>query len=490
MDSNSFEFPPSAEVSASTHDAERTHKPRGSALIAWILIVAMVTVMIFPHALHLKEEVVDPSIIISEIQARYVVGVASVSPQGEQIVHSQIQASFNKGSLRQRLMGAILVGELLGPEQASTSLDELETQIKDGSLKASDDDQKALVVLQHIQRALIAKTPLIEVLNNEESSDGLSILSKKFGWVGQLALLPPGSPDRAGRDALIDHARRTFFVMLSVFLLAITAAICGALLQIVWWVFATTGRLKSGIQPLRGDGAIYAETFAVWMALFVGMNIAVISLPLPKWGLIWVLIPQIGSMGALAWPVFRGLHWGDIRKDIGLTFGENAWSIPFVGVGTYLSALPVLGAAMIVTLLMMAVASQFAGDTGESIGSPVHPIVEPILRGSWTVRLQLLFVAVFAAVPEEIMFRGVLYRHLREAGTKFGYVIGVAFAALMSSFVFAVIHPQGLFGIPILMGLAVVFALAREWRGTIFPAMIAHALVNAGTSTVLLLIAD
>jgi membrane protease YdiL (CAAX protease family) len=88
------------------------------------------------------------------------------------------------------------------------------------------------------------------------------------------------------------------------------------------------------------------------------------------------------------------------------------------------------------------------------------------------------------------MFRGVLYRHLREAGTKFGYVIGVAFAALMSSFVFAVIHPQGLFGIPILMGLAVVFALAREWRGTIFPAMIAHALVNAGTSTVLLLIAD
>ena len=202
-----------------------------------------------------------------------------------------------------------------------------------------------------------------------------------------------------------------------------------------------------------------------------------------------MLIPQIGSLGALAWPVFRGLRWSDVRQDIGLSFGPQPWSVPFVGVGAYLSALPVVGVAMIVTLLMMAVASQFAGE-GDSTGGPIHPIVEPILRGSWTIRLQLLFIAVFAAVPEEIFFRGVLYRHLREVGTKVGYVVGVAFAALTSSFVFAAIHPQGLFGIPILMGLAVVFALVREWRGSIVPSMIAHALVNAGTSTVLLLIAD
>ena len=66
----------------------------------------------------------------------------------------------------------------------------------------------------------------------------------------------------------------------------------------------------------------------------------------------------------------------------------------------------------------------------------------------------------------------------------------VAFATLISSFVFAVIHPQGLFGIPILMSVAVVFALVREWRGSVVPSMITHALVNAGTTTILLLIAD
>ena len=70
-----------------------------------------------------------------------------------------------------------------------------------------------------------------------------------------------------------------------------------------------------------------------------------------------------------------------------------------------------------------------------------------------------------------------------------GYVGSVLFAAIVSSFVFAAIHPQGLFGIPILMTLAIVFALAREWRGSLRPSMIAHAMVNAGTTTLLFLIA-
>ena len=490
MDSNDSEFPLATEFGRSSNDVQPTRRPRGSWLLAWLLIILMVGIMIVPHAFNLADEEAEPSIIQSEIQAKYVIGAASVAVQGEKFIDDQIRATFNKGSLRQRLVGVILVGELLGPDEATKSLEELQTRIENGSLKSNDDDLQVLKLLQQIQSALISKSSLTEVLNSEEAKRGLEILSEKYGWVGRLAQLPPGSPDRAGRAVLIDHARRTFFVMLSVFLLAMAAAACGAILQIVWWVFAATGRLRSHIPPLYGEGAIYAETFAIWMALFVGLNFAIMSLPLPKLRLIWVLVPQVGSLGALAWPVFRGLTWRDVRKDIGLTLGDRAWSIPFVGVGAYLCALPVVGAAMVITLLMMAVASQFAGDTGESIAAPIHPIVEPILRGNWTIRLQLLLVAVFAAVPEEIMFRGVLYRHLREAGTKFGYIAGVAFAALTSSFVFAVIHPQGLFGIPILMGLAMVFALVREWRGTIFPSMIAHALVNAGTSTLLFLIAD
>jgi membrane protease YdiL (CAAX protease family) len=73
----------------------------------------------------------------------------------------------------------------------------------------------------------------------------------------------------------------------------------------------------------------------------------------------------------------------------------------------------------------------------------------------------------------------VLYRHLREL-TRIGPVwLSVLSSALFSSFIFAVIHPQGLLAVPVLMGLAIVFALTREWRGTLIPCMVAHGMSNA-----------
>ena len=489
MDSNSFDFPSASETSYHADDSERLRSPRGSAWLAWLAIfLTICVILIIPHFIH-RDGAGDPSTILFEIQARYLVGVSSLSIQGDTTVESQIELVFNKGSLRQRMIGAVLLGELVSPQRAQSLLEQLKTKVDDGKLSAKRDDQKALELLKQVQSARIDGTPLDAIMPAGDGDADRALLVKQLGWAGRLALLPPGSPDQESRARLLDHARQTFFVMLAVFGLAVMGTAMGAVLQLVWWIFAAMGRLSSGIPPIQGDGAIYAETFAVWLALFMALNVAVISLPLPKWGLVWVLIPQIGSLGALAWPVFRGISWRDVRTDLGLSFGPQAWTAPFAGVGAYLCALPVLAVAMIVTIAMMAIASQFA-EPGDTTATPVHPIVEPILRGNWTVRLQLFFVAIFAAVPEEIMFRGVLYRHLREAGSRLGYIGRVAVAALISSFIFAVIHPQGLFGIPILMGLAVVLALVREWRGSIVPSMIAHAMVNAGTSTVLLLIAD
>ena len=489
MDSPSFESPQGTEPTFDVINPNASRAPRGFAWLAWLVVTLVIGLMLFNHLWVENETDSDPSAILFEIQARYLVGASSVTPQGKDQLQKEIELMFGKGSARQRMIGAVLMGELIGPEQASKSLSELDVKFKDGSVEANDRDRETNQFLQRIQSALIEKTAIKDAMTDDEWRTGSQLLIERLGWVGRLALVPLGTPDGEGRGRLLDHSRRTLFVILGISGLAFIAMICGAVLQLVFWIFAATGRLKSGIETLRGNGAIYAETFAVWMVLFMALNYAVVMLPLPKWGLVWILIPQIGGLGALAWPVLRGISWSDVRKDVGLSFGRDAWSIPFVGIGGYLSALPVVGVAMVITLLMMAVASSFAGD-GDATGSPIHPIVEPILRGNWTVRLQLLLVAVFASVPEEIMFRGVLYRHLRDAGSKLGYVGSVIFAMLLNSFVFAVIHPQGLFGIPILMSLAMVFTLVREWRGTIIPSIIAHALVNAGTSTMLLLIAD
>ena len=482
MDSPSFDLPPdSRDVATSS-----TSKPRRSPWLAWLAIALTVGIAAWPRDRGAKDDDGEPSIVVPELQAKALVGTSTLSPSAKSGLQEQIQTAFMHGPLLQQLIGTVLTSEIVDPKTALKSLDEIETRIESGSLTQSDRDRELVELLR---KTFDARIDLNRSLSEEDRNACDKLFPERLGWVGRLALLPVGTLDQTARSRLFDQARRVLFVLFGVLGMAFVAGVIGVMLQIVWWVFAVTGRLTCGIQTLRGDHVIYAETFAVWMALYLVLCLLIARTSLSNFGLITVLIPQIGGLAALAWPVMRGLRWCDVREDIGLKLGRNAWTAPFIGLGAYLSALPFVGVALIITLVMMQVANQFAG-AGNSLGPTAHPIVGPILQGSWTLRLQLLFVAVFAAVPEEIMFRGVLYRHFREAGSKFGYIGSVLFAAFISSFVFAAIHPQGLFGIPTLMSVAIVFAIVREWRGSLVPSMVAHALVNAGTSSILFLIAD
>jgi membrane protease YdiL (CAAX protease family) len=119
----------------------------------------------------------------------------------------------------------------------------------------------------------------------------------------------------------------------------------------------------------------------------------------------------------------------------------------------------------------------------------VHPVV-PILPGAGLELKVTIFVlaAIIAPIVEETMFRGVFYRHLREGTRKFGGVWSFLASALLTSFIFAAIHPQGWRGIPPLMGIAMGLNLAREWRGSLIPSMIAHG-INNGLVMAIVLVA-
>jgi membrane protease YdiL (CAAX protease family) len=154
-------------------------------------------------------------------------------------------------------------------------------------------------------------------------------------------------------------------------------------------------------------------------------------------------------------------------------------------------AIPVLVVGLIVMLILLRVLA-----TGEGVPSaddfsptsfPSHPIVGYAARSGWWERLQIvLLAAVLAPIVEETMFRGVLYRHLREASARMRGPASAFLSATVVSFVFAAVHPQGLVAIPALMSLAYVLNLAREWRDTLIPGMVAHAINNAVLITVLL----
>jgi membrane protease YdiL (CAAX protease family) len=191
------------------------------------------------------------------------------------------------------------------------------------------------------------------------------------------------------------------------------------------------------------------------------------------------------SLGVLIWPRVRGIPFHQLRQDIGWTLGRQPAAEPAAGVASYIMAMPLLLAGMLAVLLLTYLQNQYlkSGQGPDDFSSPnnsSHPVVLYLVRGNWALWLQVFFLgSVVAPVVEETMFRGVLYRHLRELTSGLDRVASLLFSALLSSFIFAIIHPQGVLAVPALMALACGFVLAREWRGTLIPAMVAHGLNNA-----------
>ena len=144
-----------------------------------------------------------------------------------------------------------------------------------------------------------------------------------------------------------------------------------------------------------------------------------------------------------------------------------------------------LGLPLLVVGLMLSIVVAFVLNSlfGEQPAAS-HPIQGLIGEGGWlTIVLVYLVACVAAPITEEIMFRGVLYRYLREFSRAYGLILSIIFSMLISSFLFAAIHPQGLSFIPVLGALAVAFCIGREWRGSLVAPMVAHGLSNGVVMT-------
>jgi uncharacterized protein len=89
---------------------------------------------------------------------------------------------------------------------------------------------------------------------------------------------------------------------------------------------------------------------------------------------------------------------------------------------------------------------------------------------------------VAAPVAEELLFRGILFKGLRDGlRDRLGRGGAVALAALLSGAIFGGAHlggGQDAF-IPVLIALGVLLALAYEWSGTIYVPILIHAVNNA-----------
>lgn len=91
-------------------------------------------------------------------------------------------------------------------------------------------------------------------------------------------------------------------------------------------------------------------------------------------------------------------------------------------------------------------------------------------------------VTILAPVAEELIFRGLIYRSLRDAIGRWSRPVGMAVAAVISALLFADIHAGeevdiGLTAMYVLM--ALLFIALYEWSGSLLTPILAHSVNNA-----------
>jgi membrane protease YdiL (CAAX protease family) len=422
--------------------------------------------------------------LIVESQGRTMIGMSEFLPRANGQEIQQSLQSLNTGPLPQRYRHVVLTGELVGPTEALKELDDLDQRVSQRNIKPTETQRKIRDILGRLYTDYEQEEYDASSLSDEDRE----LLTRELGWTGRLALAPEGGPNPDERRALLDSARGVAKVEFGVILAGISLAIFGFIGLLLVVAFLASGHLRARFRLRGASGGVYAEAFAVWMVLFLvahfALRYSINHVPIVSGRWLVNFVPQIAvALAALAWPVLRGVPLRQVLQDVGLTFGKRPWLEVLLGPIGNIFALPFLGGAIIMVTLAMKVQTRLSDlspqDNFTLNNVPAHPITEDLARPDAWVRIQLFLLAcVMAPILEELLFRGVLYRHLRELTGDLNRFWSFIVSALTVSFIFAVIHPQGVLGIPMLMALAFSFALLREWRGSLVPCMIAHALNN------------
>lgn len=477
--------------------APSSSSPVGLAA-AWIVILLSVAaIIVLPTLLEDEEDATDDRVamIITELTGKYVVGAADVlGSEGRAAMRREIDQILAGGSIDQRQRIIILIAELGDAGEAAERLGELNDLIErekqgDEPLELTETQRRVQQILNSLYPDPDAEVPDFAAL----TSNDRDVLQNDLGWFGELALTPRSVADTAAREAVLRPARRIIFLAFGAMGFFALLGFGGLIGLIIMLVFAARGRLPSGLST-RGIAphGIYAETFSIWLVLFLLLQLpaGMIAARHPEHGLIIMFVAFMCSLLAMIWPRVRGISWHAAREDVGLTWGRRPLLEPFVGLAGYPMAMPMIAIGVVLMFVLMVIQGMIQGVSTDPLapdGAPAHPIIMEVAHGGMWQAAQLLLVAAVAApIVEEIMFRGVLYRHLRDATRHTGFMVSVIASTLLNTFIFAIIHPQGWVAAPALMSLAVMFTILREWRGTVVPAIITHAVWNGVVMTLLI----
>lgn len=293
---------------------------------------------------------------------------------------------------------------------------------------------------------------------------------KRHGWFARAAQALSHEKGHALRQQVNLEAMRTLLVF-GIGGMGLFAAFTGGLVILILLLVRWRAAKRNGTAPpLRLTlvhetpevGGTLIEAFAIYMVSLVVLP-SLIQLALPKLNpyLSYLLIAPLVLL-AVWWPRLRGVPAPRWRQVMGLHTGTGVWREITAGITAWLACLPVMALGLWLTTMLI----HFSGAE-----MPVHPIVNEFAGKGASRYLPLLLAVLWAPITEELAFRGLLFPGL---SARLRWIPGL----ILSCFIFAVIHPQGWFGVPMLMIIAAMLAFLRQWRGSLLGGMAAHALNN------------
>ncbi len=477
---------------------------KGWTKLSWLVIVGVVGALIALRALpeHGGGETGSTTgrvdLAVLRVHLQLLVAIRRLSPDNDPGDLYESARQVLDGDPAKALRFSAFTAEMLGPKEALKEVAALRESPRQGAAWTPQDDQ-----LRDVLRRLYQDQARGAFYHPSVSDEEARLVRARLGWFGSLALHPEMTEAalkagaaaagaqgpalleryREGRREVLAQAVRTLFVLAAFGGGACLLMLLGLVLLPLFLLLALGGAIRIGLRPGMPHAGVYAETFALWLVIYAGMLLLGDLylhdvVPLVARGA--VAMPL--SLLVLGWPVLRGVPWRQVREDIGWTAGRQPLLEPLAGLTCYVTNLPVVALGFLLTLgLAAGYAAWERGGAGEGGAPPApsHPALQELANPDWPSLILLFFLlSVVAPVVEETMFRGVLHRSLRASAFPARPLLGGLATALVVNLVFASVHPQGPLFIPVLTAMAFGFSLAREWRGTLIPGMVAHGTNN------------
>jgi membrane protease YdiL (CAAX protease family) len=353
-----------------------------------------------------------------------------------------------------RIRTIAAVGELKGAEPALKRIEQEETKAPEDAIK---EDLAAL-------RTIYDGGP--EGLD----ADARQRLIDRHGFFGRLAVSYGARSDDPIRKTVIAEGQRATVVaiVLVVGMVALAIVVLAAVITAI--VLAALGKFRRGYLPNPLVNSAFLEAFALSLVLLIGVSLIMRLIKANSLAWEWVMLLLIPIM--MMWIRMRGVASPEDRRGLGWYRGRGLLVEMACGLFGYFAGIPIIVAGIFISLKL----SKYAG------ASPMHPIQKMLQGNAWQILNLYIAACVIAPVLEETMFRGSLFNHMRR---RWGWFI----SAFLVAFIFAAIHPQGWTLIPGLGSIAVVLAAIREWRGSLWGSIMAHAANNGIVLTLALMVA-